>query len=52
MVNSSHLGLHLESLEMVGGADNSLQMKLAAMRDENREFIGRRRTLLSALRRP
>jgi len=41
MVNRSHLGLHLEFIEMDSAVREALETKLAAIRDENKEFIDR-----------
>jgi methyl-accepting chemotaxis protein len=40
-VNRSHLGLHLEFIEMDDAVREALLTKLAAIRDENKEFIDR-----------
>jgi methyl-accepting chemotaxis protein len=41
IVNRSTLGLHLEFAEIAGAAHEALSAKLAAIRDENKEFIDR-----------
>jgi len=41
VVNRSHLGLHLEIIELEDMVHEALQAKLAAIRDENKEFIDR-----------
>jgi methyl-accepting chemotaxis protein len=40
-VNHSHLGLHVEFIEMNDAVREALLAKLAAIRDENKEFIDR-----------
>jgi len=41
LVNRSHLGLHLQFVDMPEPVRDALQAKLATIRDENREFIDR-----------
>lgn len=41
VVNCSHLGLHLKFIEMDDAVSEALQTKLAAIQDENKEFIDR-----------
>jgi methyl-accepting chemotaxis protein len=39
VVNRSHLGLHVEFAQLEGAQRQALEAKLAAIRDENHEFI-------------
>jgi len=41
VVNHSHLGLHLEIVELDSAVRDALEKKLAAIHDENKEFIER-----------